>query len=374
MDEQLTQAVKKVARNSGADLVGIGSMDRFEGAPKEWDPRYMFPDAKAIIALGFRIPRGFFRGVEEGTYFYTYPTLGYSNINEVYAPIVLREVSCYLEDNGYEGFALRSHGGAGPADVMNNAVDGEQGLSERTNHTRPVREGLPAPDVTLHFRIAAYVCGLGEIGFSKIFLTPEYGPRQRFAFVLTDAPLVPDPIYDGPPLCDRCKLCVNDCPGALNGDRTSKVTVAGHKLEWADLDPWQCMFAYASGLKELNPFLPDDAYGTAPKSTDREAWATMFADPTLRDDVSKQIPGGEDIMNGLRKPTREEVHKILWGILPKYYPWSPGGTPPGYFPAMCNGRGCMRACFVHLEQQGKLKNKFHNKFRKRTPWFRETAE
>ena len=33
-------------------------MDRFEGAPKQWDPRYIFPDARAMIALAFRIPRG----------------------------------------------------------------------------------------------------------------------------------------------------------------------------------------------------------------------------------------------------------------------------------------------------------------------------
>ena len=28
----------------------------------------------------------------------------------------------------------------------------------------------------------------------------------------------------------------------------------------------------------------------------------------------------------------------------------------------------MRACFIHLEQRGKLLNKFHHKFRTRIPW------
>jgi len=53
----------------GADLVGIGDMSRFEGAPPQMDARYIFPEARAIIGLAFRIPRGYLRGIEEGTHF-----------------------------------------------------------------------------------------------------------------------------------------------------------------------------------------------------------------------------------------------------------------------------------------------------------------
>lgn len=52
------EQVKEVALAVGADIVGIGAMDRFEGAPLQNDPRYIFPEAKAIIGLGFRIHRG----------------------------------------------------------------------------------------------------------------------------------------------------------------------------------------------------------------------------------------------------------------------------------------------------------------------------
>ncbi len=42
--------VKEFARSYGADIVGIGSMDRFEGAPMEMDPRYIFPeDRKSVV-------------------------------------------------------------------------------------------------------------------------------------------------------------------------------------------------------------------------------------------------------------------------------------------------------------------------------------
>jgi len=42
-------------------------MDRFDGAPPEYDPRYIFPEAKSVIGLGFRIHHGLLRGIEEGT-------------------------------------------------------------------------------------------------------------------------------------------------------------------------------------------------------------------------------------------------------------------------------------------------------------------
>lgn len=334
-----SEEVKRVATASGADLVGIGDIERFDGAPAQYDPRHIFPEAKVIICLAFRIPRGYLRGVEEGTHFYQYPALGYANINEVYAPSVLREVSCFLEDHGYEGVALRNFGCTSPiSDVTGDPAEPAD-YGRRVRYSRPVREGQPAPDVFLHFRIAAFICGLGEIGYSKLFLTPDYGPRQRFAFLLTDAPLRPDPVYEGPALCDRCMACVAECPvGAIDPDETVQVTVAGKRLEWGKLHEWQCFYGYASGLAEVNPFLPPDA----------------FAD----------LPDGDKIVRGEKELTPAEVlevHKRLG----QYYP-----RPGGYFPAMCAGRGCIRACMVHLEERGVLRARFKSRFRRRRPWWR----
>lgn len=57
--EMLTaKKVKQKAGEPGADMIGIARMDRFEGAPKQNDARYIFPGAKSMIVLGFRIPRG----------------------------------------------------------------------------------------------------------------------------------------------------------------------------------------------------------------------------------------------------------------------------------------------------------------------------
>jgi hypothetical protein len=72
-DKVLTaELIKKTALELGADLVGIGSMDSFEGAPPDRDPRFVFPEAKSIIAMGFRIHRGAFQDlrftIEEWTH------------------------------------------------------------------------------------------------------------------------------------------------------------------------------------------------------------------------------------------------------------------------------------------------------------------
>ena len=330
------EEVKEYAKRCGADLVGIASMDRFEGAPKQMDPRYIFPDAKAMIGLAFRIPRGYLRGIEEGTHFYQYPAMGYSNINEVYAPAVLRELACFLEDNGYEGVAFRNTGGRMVCSDMTGSHKEPAELGRRIRYSEPVVPGRPAPDVMFQFRIAAFVCGLGEIGYSKMFLTPEFGPRQRFAFMLTDALLEPDPFFDGE-ICDRCMLCVKDCPvGAISAAETVKVTVAGRELEWGRLAEWQCFHGYVGSVKETNPFLPRDAY--------------------------RELPDGDKILIGEKKLSPQEVLQVR-SVLRKYYP-----DTAGYGSALCGGRGCIRACMVHLEKTGRLTRSFKHPFRKRKPW------
>lgn len=60
-------------------------------------------------------------------------------------------------------------------------------------------------------KMAAHMAGLGWIGKSCLLVTPENGPRCRWATVLTDAPLAPT----GHPLdtrCGDCRECVDACP------------------------------------------------------------------------------------------------------------------------------------------------------------------
>ena len=93
-----SEMIKQAALAAGADKCGIAPMSRFEGAPPEMDPRYLFPEAKSCIGFVFRIPRGVQRGIEEGTQFYQYPSMAYGGINEIFAPAVLYQVGKLIED------------------------------------------------------------------------------------------------------------------------------------------------------------------------------------------------------------------------------------------------------------------------------------
>ena len=310
-----SEIVKEAAKQAGADLVGIASMDRFEGAPKQQDPRYIYPDAKACIVLAFRIPRGYLRGIEEGTYFAAYAAMGYGGLNLVYMPIVLRELTCFIEDHGYECAPIPNNY---PGTTISFATQ------QVVPRSRPVRDGLPMPDVMVDFRVAAYAAGLGEFGYSKMFLTPEYGPAQRFVALLTNADLEPDPIFEGQ-ICDRCKSCVRQCSGnAISDTETDSITVAGHKVEWGKLDTIKCSVAYRGGNAEYNPFMQPEA------------------DPEVYKD---QYTGG-----------------------PELNKWCGYSQVHHHNPALEGARGCMRACLVHLEDTGKLTKKFVTKFRSRKPW------
>jgi len=210
------------------------------------------------------------------------------------------------------------------------------------NAGKPVSPDKPAPDVFLHFRIAAFICGMGEIGYSKVFLTPQFGPRQRFAFILTDTPLEPDPIYDGPALCDRCMRCVTECPAkAIPADKTVKVEIAGRQLEWCDLDELKCSIGWQAASPEYNPFVDPEI--------------SQLMKNIFDDDRPKE--------------KRESDVGHTYARLRKDCKYIRAGWESFHHPAtICGARGCIRACMIHLEEKNKIKNTFKHPFRRRKPW------
>jgi ferredoxin len=278
------------------------------------DPRQIMPEARSVIGLVFRVMRGSLRGIEEGTFFSNYSSMGYGGITYLYMPIVVVNIAKMIEDEGYEAIPYGHQ-----SDWR--AIDNVGQM--KPNYSRPVAPGRAAPDVMVHLRLAAFCCGLGEIGYSKMFLSPKYGPRNRVGIVLTEAELEPDPIYDGPALCNRCMACVKDCPGqAISRDKTVQVEVAGRQLEWGEIDCEACDIAFRGGVPTDDP--------QAPVYTD---------------------------FNG-RRITRG--------------PWSPFVSKPRNLyntgQAVCGGRGCVRSCMIQLENRGVLENRFKQKFRRRKPW------
>ncbi len=348
-----SEMIKEAALAAGADKCGIGSMDRFEGAPPDMDPRRLFPEARSVIGLVFRIPRGVQQGIEQGTQFYQYPSMAYGGINEIFAPSVLYRLGQFIEDHGYEAMVYRNTGARGIVSDMDGSpgntispeeqiVVSEQAKTKAAHHrsvqfSRPTREDTSAPDLQFHFRLAGVACGLGEIGLSKMFLTKEFGPLQRLAFLFTDAPLEPDPLYDGEPLCRRCGACIRECPGqCLSATERVTVYVGGKKCEWAALDEWKCYAFYTHGGRYYNPFVPKAVF-----------------------DENKD--GMLDVLEGKAKADETGVTNV-YTALEQYFP-----TWVGYNMARCGG--CIRACVSMLEKKGGcMEGRFKEPLRTGKPW------
>ena len=92
MKEKLTELCK----GWGADLVGFAPIDRF---PADSAVRKLLPEAKTVIGLGFRVLRGAYRGIEEGSTYYQYTTMGVENLEETVMPLALINVANLIEDD-----------------------------------------------------------------------------------------------------------------------------------------------------------------------------------------------------------------------------------------------------------------------------------
>ena len=291
----LTERVRHAALDSGADLVGFAAIGRFDDAPAELHPRTIFPQTKTVIAVAVRHLRGALKAVEEGTYWQAYNCDNYWYLNEVVAPKILRAVSLALEDDGYNGVPV--HNPFHP-------------------HTgRPIRDDQPAgPDGMISLRMIGVAAGLGELGNSKLLLTPQFGPRQRVFAVFTDARLEPTPLLEEK-ICDGCLSCARECEAcAIGTSRDVTFTIEGRQFSHAPFDAGACAAVHAGRDPRFSPFF-----------------------------------------NGTEADGEEpSYNRFLQGRFRHL--------------AICVGRGCLRACLDHLERAGRLETTYKTPFIERERW------
>ena len=96
----------ELAKKNGADVVGFAPVSRFE---KDDAIFKILPETKTVIGLGFRILRGIYRGVEEGSTYYQYTTMAVENMEETIMPMAQLKVSMMLEEEGFTALPQRRH-------------------------------------------------------------------------------------------------------------------------------------------------------------------------------------------------------------------------------------------------------------------------
>ncbi len=94
------------------------------------------------------------------------------------------------------------------------AYDVSRFLSNRGWDTLPIPASMPynlkkLQGVISH-KLPAHLSGLGWIGKNCLLLSRKFGPRVRFASVLTNAPLVAGEKMDKK--CGKCTICIDACP------------------------------------------------------------------------------------------------------------------------------------------------------------------
>ena len=81
-----------------------------DGMHKSYDEIFkIFPETKTVITLGFRVLRGIYKGVEEGTTFYQYTTMGVENLEETVMPLTLINVANLFHLLGVFGLRLSAN-------------------------------------------------------------------------------------------------------------------------------------------------------------------------------------------------------------------------------------------------------------------------
>lgn len=302
----MKQKICELAKVCGADLVGFAHADRFRGD----DPVFaIFPRTKTVICLAFRVLRGAYRGIEEGSTYYQYTTMGVLNLEETVMPTALLRVASLIEQEGFAALPQRRH-----QQIMNEADD----VNPEVDYKAIYREKL---EIQMDFLDAAVKCGIGEKSFHGTLLTDEFGPMVRYCFVLTDAVIEPDE-EKKPHLCDNCKKCVSACHGKAIDEE-------------GNVDNWRCAVYYSGANGTKNPFMP----------------------PTAFENFEDRL----EIIAGEAQISTEKAKKILDSIY--FYP----PVSHSYKSSIC-GRACDIACYVHLEEKGVLTKKFKTPFRKREEW------
>ncbi len=236
-DPSLTLQLKKKAYELGADLVGFANIERFENAPVMMSPQGILPTARTVMVCAIHHPDATIEldGEESAHISDSYGVQIAMNDKLDHISFTL---ACLLEDMGYRSVPI----------VSSNIW--------RYKAYKDLK-AVFAPDISHIY--AAVTAGLTELGWNGLSLSPEYGPRNRFVSVITDAEIEPTPLYKGQALCDMCGACIRHCPAQAftkEVEGVKNVRVEDKDNRFANKNLWRCAWSEHFAL-DLDKGVPD---------------------------------------------------------------------------------------------------------------------
>jgi len=188
-DLELTSRIRDLTLREGADLFGVASAESLSGAPKGFRPEDILPTSKVVIVVGKRLSDA----TVDSTPSRMFDTM-YAAVNN-FIDILEIKITNALMSEKKKAIAI------GPS-----SMDGKLAMGD------------------ISMKHAAVAAGLGRFGLQSLVLTPEFGPRQRWGAVITNAPLKPgSPLEKA--LCkpEECGYaCIKSCPVEAFSERQTE--------------------------------------------------------------------------------------------------------------------------------------------------------
>ncbi len=242
-DNNLSKELRTYLIAEGSDLVGFSSIERFTGAPEIMKPSRYLPDAVSMVSIGLHINEAtcdlIARSVTDDQFppsYYSYQVFTLNQINPQLDRLAYLGAK-FLESRGFRAYPF-------PANMP---------------HTQKPTKEYPGGPGDISHRHAAVAGGLGEIGWHNLFISPQYGTRQKLTTIITNASLSRDKLQ-GKTLCDPevCGFrCAHACPtNAIpkNIKRKVKISIRGKLTQYGKLVGWRCRWGCSGMLRSTGGF------------------------------------------------------------------------------------------------------------------------
>lgn len=232
--QSLSARIKFLITEMGAPLIGIASLKALSDAPPSADPRYLLPDANAVISFALPLDR---RRTDDF--------------------LAKRSWSPHCADRK-ETVQKLYRTGDRVADLLRS--EGFSALNvDINNNYRPEEGAADVSEMTefhpqFSHRYAAVAAGIGRLGWSGNLMTREYGALVELGSVITSADLPPDtPIPNSDHPCDGCRVCTAVCPvGMIPPRGSTSVRIGGVRETIARKAPNTCCWIGCSGYEGLS--------------------------------------------------------------------------------------------------------------------------